>query len=84
MISMNYAAQAAENQGDPMRLGLIPLMRDIYSYSNLEPLTKFTRSSRNTEFKDILPWKISQMITNFIPSNTRMVIRNAMKWGIPL
>ena len=27
----------------------------------MNPLTKFT-SSRSTEFKDILPWSISQMI----------------------
>ena len=35
------------------------MMRDIYIYtyinSNLNPLTKFTNSSRNTELKNILP-----------------------------
>ena len=40
-----------------MRLDLILLMKDIYINYNLNPLTKFTISSRNTEIKDILPWK---------------------------
>ena len=31
------------------------MMRDIYINSNLNPITKFTSSSRSTEFKDILP-----------------------------
>ena len=38
-------------------------MKNICINSNLNPLTKFTRSSRSTEFKDILPWNISLMIT---------------------
>ena len=33
-------------------------MRDIYINSNLNSLTKFSSSSRSTEFKDILPWNI--------------------------
>ena len=67
-----------------MRLGPITSMRDIYNNPSLDPLTKFTSSSRSTEFKDILSWKISQMITNTIPINTIIVISNAMKLGIPL
>ena len=51
--------------------------------SNLNPLTKFTTSSRSTEFKDILPWNVSQMITKTIPIRTRIVISYAMKRGIP-
>ena len=51
------AVQGDENHGD--NLGLLFTMRDIYINSNLNPLTKFTTSSRNTEFKDILPWNIS-------------------------
>ena len=36
-------------------------MKDIYINSNLNSLTKFTSSSsRNTEFKGILSWNISQ------------------------
>ena len=42
-------------------------MRDIYINSNLNPLGKSTSSSRSAEFKDILPWNISQIITKTIP-----------------
>ena len=38
-----------------VRFDLILTMRDIYINSNLNPLTKFTSSSRSTEFKTILP-----------------------------
>ena len=44
-----------------VRLDLIFSMRDINIISSLNPLTKFTSSSRSTDFKDILPWNISQM-----------------------
>ena len=46
-------------------------MKDIYINSNLNPLTKFTNSSRSTEFKDILPWNIFQII---IPISRRIVV----------
>ena len=59
-------------------------MRDIYINSSLNPLTKFTSSSRSTKFKDILSWNISQMIMKTIPISTRIVISYAMKWGILL
>ena len=49
-----------------MRLDLILTTRDIYISSNLQPLTKFTSSSRSTEFKDILQWNIPQMITKTV------------------
>ena len=75
------AAQAAENHGDEWCLTWYLTMRDIYINSNLNSLSKFT-SSRSTEFKDILPWNISQMITKTIPISTRIVIRHAMKQGI--
>ena len=55
----------------------------IYINYNLNPLTKFTSSNRSTEFKDILPWNISQMITKTVQS-AREVISYAMKRGIPL
>ena len=58
------------------------MMRDTYINSNLNLLTKFTSSSRSTEFKDILPWNISKMIANIIPVTTRIFISYAMKWGI--
>ena len=65
------------------RLDLVLLMR-IYINSNLNPITKFTSSSRSTEFKDILPWNISKMITKTITISLRIVLSNLMKRGIPL
>ena len=59
-------------------------MRDIYINSDLNSLTKFTRSKRSTEFKDMLPWNISQMTIKAIPISMGIVLRNAMKWGILL
>ena len=56
--------------------------RDRYICFNLNPITKFTSSSRSTEFKNILQWNISQMITKTISTSTRIVISNAMNWGI--
>ena len=56
-------------------------MRNLYINSNLNPLTKFTRSRRSTEFKDILPWNISQMIMKTVSISTRIVISYAVKWG---
>ena len=75
------AAQAAETMDMNEAW---PDMRDIYINSSLNPLTKFTSSSRSTKFKDILPWKISQMITKIIPVNMRIVISYAMKRSILL
>ena len=59
---------------------MILTMRDIYINSSLNPLTKFTSSSRTTEFKDILSWNISEMIVNTIPISTRIVIGHTVKW----
>ena len=58
-----------------MRLNLILTMMDIYINSNMNPLTKFTSSSRSLELKDIFSWKIPQMITKTIPISMRIVIR---------
>ena len=77
------AAQAAENHEDE-RPDVMLLMRDICINSNLNPLAKFTSSSRSTEFKGIIPWIVSQMITKTIPISMRIVISNAMKEGISL
>ena len=78
------AAQAAKHHGDEReRLDLIFTMRDININSNLNPLTKFTSSSRSTEFKDIVLWIISQMITKTVPISTRAIISYVMKQGIP-
>ena len=65
------------------RLDLIFTMRDININSNLNPLTKFTSSSRSTEFKDIVLWNISQMITKTVPISTTAVMSYVMKQGIP-
>ena len=62
-----------------MRVDLIFSMRDIYINSSLDPLTKFTSSSRSTKLKDILPWSISHMITKTISISTKVVISYAMK-----
>ena len=71
------AAQAVENHGDA-RLQLILTMRDTYINSNLDPLTKFTSSSRSTEFKDIISWNISIMIMEIVQNSTRIVISDAV------
>ena len=85
MISMNYGSSiSCWKLWGRVRFDLIFTMTDIYVNSNLGTLTKFTSSSRSTEFKDILPWKISQMITKTVPISTRIVTSYAMKWGIPL
>ena len=74
------AAQVAENHG--MRIDLVLMMSNIYINSNLNRLTKFTSSSRSTQFKDILFWNISQIITKSIPISTRIVISSVIKQGM--
>ena len=81
VISMNYGSRKPWRW---VRLDLIFSMRDIYINSNLNPLTKFTRSRRSTELKDTLPWNISQMIMKTITITTRIVISYVMKQGVPL
>ena len=62
VISMNYGSNTSSwKPWRWMRLELILLMRDVYIKSNLNSMKKFTNSHRSTEFKDILPWNISQM-----------------------
>ena len=83
VISINYGSnKSCWKPWRWVRFDFILMMRDIYINSNLKQLTKFTSSSRSTEFKDILLWNISQMITKTIPVSTRIVIRHAMKPGI--
>ena len=66
VISWNYGSSTKSwRPWRWARLGLIFTMRDICINYNLNPLTQFT-SSRSTEFKDILPCNISQMITKTI------------------
>ena len=83
MISMSYSSSTScWKPWRWVRFNLIPMMRDIYINSSLNQLTKFTSSSRSTEFKDILPWNISPMIMKTTPISTRIVISYAMKWSI--
>ena len=83
VISMNYCSSTSSWKPRRwVRLYLILSMRDIYINFNLSPFTKFTSSCRSTKFKGILPWNISRMITKTVPISTRIVISNAMKWGI--
>ena len=65
-----------------VRFDLLFPMRDIYINSNLN--TEFTKSSRRSSFKYILPWTISQMITKNVPISTRIVISYSVQWDIPL
>ena len=83
VISMNYdSCSSSWKPWRRMRLDLILPMRDIYINSNLKQCTKFTSSSRSTEFKNILPWSISQMLKKTIPISTRIVMSYAMKQDI--
>ena len=75
VISMNYDRSTSSwKPWRRVRIQLIFTMRYIYINSNLHPLTESTSSSRNTEFKDILPRYISQISTKIIPISTRVVI----------
>ena len=58
-------------------------MRDIYISSNLNSLKNFTKSRRSTEFKNILSWKISQMIMKTILFSTRIVMSHAVEHCLP-
>ena len=83
VISMNYGSST--NRWKPwwwVRLDLIFPMRDIYINSNLN--TEFTKNSRSTKFKFILPRNISQMVTKNFLISTRIVISYAIKWNILL
>ena len=61
VISMNYGSSTSSwKPWRWVRLDLMFSMRGIYISSNLNPVTKFTSSSRSTEFKDITAWNISK------------------------
>ena len=85
VISMNQGSSTSSwKPWRSVRLDLVFSLRDIYMNSNLNPLKKFTSSTRSTNLKDILLQNISQMITKTIPISTRIVISYVMKWGILL
>ena len=74
VISMNYGSSTSSwKPWRWMRLDLIFSMRDMYINYNLNPLTKFTSSSRSIKFKDILPWNICQINTNAISTSLWIV-----------
>ena len=84
VISKNFSSSTGSwKPWKWVKLDPILTMRDIYIHSNLNTFTKFI-SSRSTEFRDILPWNISQMITKTVTINTIILISYAMIWGIPL
>ena len=84
MISIIYGSSTSNwKPWKWMRLDLIFMMRDMYINSNLDLLTKFSTRSRSTEFKGILPWNISQVITKTVPISIRIAISCAMKRVIP-
>ena len=57
VISMNYGSSTSTwKPWRWVRLDLTFSMRDIYINSKVNPLTKFTSSSRSTKFKNILKW----------------------------
>ena len=85
VISMNYGSSRSNWKPRRwLRFDLIFSMRDIYINYNLKPLAKLTSSSRSTELKDILPWNISQMITNIISTSMGIAISYVIKQGIML
>ena len=56
---------------------------DVRINSNLNLLTKYTCCRRSTEFKDIFPWNISQIIMKTVSISMRIAIIYMMKQGIP-
>ena len=83
VISVNYdSSTSCWKPRRWVRFDLILTMSDMYINANVNPLTKLTSSSKSTEFIDIIPWNISQMITKTIPISTRIVISSAMNWAI--
>ena len=83
VISMSYGSSTScWKPWRWVRFDLMLTVRDIHINPNLNLLTKYTSSSRSTEFKDILPWNISQMITKTISTSTRVVISYVMKQGV--
>ena len=76
------APQAAENHGNEWSLTWY-LRWDMYTSIPTWTNSQFIRSNRSTEFKDIPPWNISQMITKTLSISMRIVVIYAMKRDIP-
>ena len=78
LLKSSETVTSGEVIATSISIDLVFSLRDIYKNSNVNPLRKFTSSTRSTKFKDILLWNISQMITKTIPISTRIVIRYVM------
>ena len=65
---MSYGQQHKELKTMKMSEASPDIYDDINLNSNLNLLTKFPSSSKSTNFKYILPWNISQMITKTFQS----------------
>ena len=74
------AAHAAENHGDECGLTRY-LPWGIYTSVSTWTHSQNSLAVPEADFKDILPWNISQMIRKIIPIS-RIVISHAMKRGI--
>ena len=72
VVSMSYG-RSTSSWKPWMRLDLIFSIKDMYINSDLDPLTKFSRSSRSAESQDILLGNISQMITKAIAISRRLM-----------
>ena len=59
------------------------MIRDMCINFILDPLTKFTSSSRGINFTDILPWNISLMITKIVSINRRIITICTIKKSNP-
>ena len=83
-ISMSYGSSTGSwKLWRWLRHNLIFMVSDVHVDFNMDPMMKCISSSKSTEFKDILPWSISQMITNIIPVIMGIVMRYAIKWTPP-
>ena len=83
-IFMGYSSSTSSWK--PYRLlilDLIFMIRDMCINFILDPLTKFTSSSRGINFTDILPWNISLMITKIVSINRRIITICTIKRSIP-
>ena len=65
---MSYGQQHKQLKTMKMSKASPNIYDDINLNSNLNLLTKFPSSSKSTNFKYILPWNISQMITKTFQS----------------
>ena len=76
--------QAAEKHGHGWRLTWY-LRWPIYSSTPTRPHSQNSQNScKGTEFKDVLPWNISEIIKKAVQISTRIVMNYAVKRGILL